>query len=84
MPKSRIRKKEPYTPPPTRSPKKKHSPPWVAPVMVALFVLGVLWLSTYYVSGGEAPGMRALPDLGNMLIGFGFIIAGFAFATQWR
>ena len=40
MPKSRVRKKAAYTPPPTRSPKKRTSPPWVGPTMVVLFLVG--------------------------------------------
>ena len=83
MPKSRVRKKPVYTPPPTRSPKKKVSPPWVAPVMVALFLIGIAWLVTFYITGGDMPGLRALGNW-SLLVGFGFIIGGFALSTQWR
>ncbi len=83
MPKSRVRKKAAYTPPPQRSPKKRTSPPWVAPTMVALFLLGIAWLVTFYISGGDMPGLRPLGNW-SLLIGFGFIVGGFALATQWR
>lgn len=81
MPRSRVRKKAAYVPPPKRSASKKVSPPWVGPAMVVLFLLGLAWLIVYYFSGGVAPA----PVGGwNLLIGFGFIIAGFGLSTQWR
>ena len=83
MPKSRTRQKAAYTPPPTRSAKKKISPPWVAPVMVGLFVIGILWLAVFYVTGGSAPLISTLGNW-NLLVGFGFIVAGFIVSTQWH
>lgn len=83
MPKSRVRKKTAFTPPPTRSPKKKVSPPWVAPTMLACFLIGIVWLTLYYVTGANMPVLSALKDW-NLLIGFAFIIAGFGLSTQWR
>ena len=82
MPKSRVRQKVPYTPPPTRSPKKRPSPPWVAPLMVSLFVIGIVWLILFYVTNNALP----IPALNNwnLIVGFAFIIAGFAISTQWR
>ena len=82
MPKSRVRKKAAYTPPPTRSPKKRVSPPWVAPLMVGLFLVGIVWLILFYVSNNSVP-VSALGNW-NLLVGFGFIVAGFAVSTQWR
>ena len=82
MPKSRVRKKTAYTPPPTRSAKKRVSPPWVAPLMVGLFLVGIIWLILFYVSNNAIP-VRALGNW-NLLVGFGFIVAGFGVSTQWR
>ena len=82
MPKSRVRSKAAYTPPPTRSAKKAVSPPWLAPAMLALFLIGIVWLVLFYVTGGSLP-IKAVTNW-NLLIGFGFIIAGFGLATQWR
>ena len=44
MPESRKRKKAVYTPPPAPSSvrKRKPSPVWLAPLMLALFVIGIL------------------------------------------
>jgi hypothetical protein len=83
VPESRNRRRPAYTAPPKRSPSKKTSPAWVAPVMLGLFLLGIAWLVVYYVSNGEIAGFRELGPW-NLAIGFGLIIAGFALSTQWR
>ena len=82
MPKSKVRQKAAYTPPQTRSPKKRVSPPWVAGLMVGLFLVGIIWLILFYVSNNSVP-VSALGNW-NLLVGFGFIVAGFAVSTQWR
>lgn len=83
MPKSRVRRRAVYSPPPTRSPKKKSSPPWVGPAMVGCFLLGILWLVLFYVTGSNLPVFRTLQN-GNLAVGFGLIVIGFGLATQWR
>ena len=87
MPVSRKRKKAAYTPTPTATGPKKRgpSPVWLAPLMLALFAIGVLYLVTFYITEGDMP-LPFVNDLGNgnLLVGFGFIIAGFALSTQWR
>jgi hypothetical protein len=88
MPKSKVRKKV----------KEKHhhevdvaehapvlpeeSPRWLAPVMVANFLVGLFWIVVFYISGTLYP----IPHIGawNMIVGFGFIGAGFTLATKWR
>jgi len=82
VPKSRVRKKPVYTPPP-RSVRRKASPPWVAPVMVACLVIGLIWIALYYITNGQLAGMHVL-SYWNMVIGFVLIIAGVVLATQWR
>lgn len=83
MPKSRIRRTSAYTPPPTeRHAVKLGSPPWMAPLMVALFVVGLVWIVVYYVTQTEYP-IGALHQW-NMAVGFAFIIAGFGVSTQWK
>lgn len=83
MPKSKVRQKTAYTPPPRRSPKKRSSPPWVGGLMAALFLIGVVWLVVFYVTGANIPGMSALGNW-NLAVGFAFIVAGFGVSTQWR
>lgn len=82
MPRSPIRRKSAYTPPPTKAPVRVGSPRWVAPLMVTLFVLGLIWIVVYYVTQQAYP----IAGLGhwNMGIGFAFILAGFAVSTQWK
>lgn len=81
MPRSRTRRRAPYTPPPGPSPVKLGSPRWLAPTMVACFVLGLAWIIVYYVSATAypIPGIRAW----NLAIGFGWVLAGFGLATRW-
>lgn len=82
MPKSRVRRKTVYTPPP-RSQGPATSPTWLAPAMVTMWVLGILWIALYYITAGAMPGLRALGNW-NLLIGFAFIIVGFVLSTRWR
>jgi hypothetical protein len=85
VPKSRVRKTEVYTPPPRRSAKKAASPPWVAPTMVGLMVLGVAWLVIGYLTQYDFPGMSALGgEAGNLVEGFALLVIGLGLATQWR
>ena len=88
MPKSKSRKsKEPaYTPPPAKAPEsfKIGNPVWLAPAMVTMFVLGLLWIVVFYLVGSRVPLMSDFGNLTNVLIGFGLIGIGFAFATRWK
>ena len=84
MPESKKRKTATTRPSATATPKKKGpSPVWLAPLMLAMFVIGILWLVVFYLANGDMP---ILPDLQNwhLLIGFGFIVVGFGLSTQWR
>jgi hypothetical protein len=60
------------------------SPSWLAPTMVACFVLGMLYIVVFYIAGSQIPVMKDLSPLINVGIGFGFIIVGFVLATRWR
>ena len=83
MPKSRVRKKPVYTPPPTRSPKRAVSPVWLAPTMIAALVIGLAWIALYYVTQADMPLLRSLGGW-NLVGGFGLIIIGVVLATRWR
>ena len=60
----------------------KESPRWLAPLMVMAFLLGLIWIVIFYVSGTRYP----IPNIGswNMLVGFVFVGFGFTLATRWR
>lgn len=83
MPKSRTRKKPVYTPPPTRSPRRAVSPAWLVPTMIACLVVGLVWISLYYVTQADMPGLRSLGGW-NLVGGFALIVAGVVLATKWR
>ncbi|MER7731035.1 MULTISPECIES: cell division protein CrgA [Streptomyces] len=84
MPKSRIRKKDDYTPPPARQPQniRLTNRSWVAPVMLAFFLIGLAWIVVFYVTETQLP-VEALGNW-NIVVGFGFIAAGFGVSTQWK
>jgi hypothetical protein len=70
----------------TSKPKKIKAPAsrrWVPPTFIAVGLLGVAWLITYYVAGQYIPFMEALGNW-NILIGMGGMAAAFALATLWR
>ena len=85
MPESKKRKKAVYTSPTAVGGVKKKgpSPVWLVPLMLALFLIGIAWLVTFYLAGEDMPVVGSFGNR-NLLIGFGFIIAGFALSTQWR
>ncbi|ANW19230.1 cell division protein CrgA [Streptomyces clavuligerus] len=85
MPKSRIRKKADFTPPPNNRQAtaiKLTNRSWVAPVMLGLFLIGLAWIVLFYVTEGELP-IKSIGDW-NIVVGFGFIAAGFGVSTQWK
>jgi hypothetical protein len=78
-----VRKKPVYTPPPTRSAKRAVSPPWLAPTMIACFVVGLVWISLYYVTQSDMPVLRTMGGW-NLVGGFTLIVVGVVLATKWR
>lgn len=58
------------------------NPPWFAPVMVALMVVGLLWVVTFYITQGDYP-IGPL-HYWNIAIGFALMLSGFAMTTRWR
>jgi uncharacterized membrane protein (DUF485 family) len=88
VPKSRIRKKkdDTYAPPDKRQATKIDmgvgGRRWVAPLMLAMFVIGLAWIVVYYVTQADLP----VESLGNwnIVVGFGFIAVGFVVSTQWK
>ena len=85
MPESKKRRKPVYAPAPaSTTPKRKGpSPVWLAPLMLALFLIGVVWLVVFYITQADMPLTGGLGNA-NLAIGFGFIVLGFVLSTQWR
>lgn len=73
---------------PVKQPKVKKptvgNPRWLVPTMLTLFVVGILWVVTFYLTSG---GLRLpIPALGqwNIAAGFAFILVGFGLSTRWK
>ncbi len=58
------------------------NPGWYVPVMVALMILGLLWIVAFYLTQGVFP-IAAIGNW-NLAIGFSLVIAGFLMTTNWR
>ena len=86
MPKSRIRKKKNDNRPRpelvVENPLEMESPRWLPITMVTTFLIGLIWIVTFYMSQTEYP----IPGIGawNIVAGFAFIGVGFALASRWR
>lgn len=85
MPKSRSRKKKQPTAPATAqgAPQKEApNPEWWVPVMVTLFLVGLVYIVVTYLSGSQYP----IPGIGNwnLGVGFTFIMVGFIMTMRWR
>ncbi|MFP5021152.1 cell division protein CrgA [Pseudonocardia phyllosphaerae] len=86
MPKSKVRKKAAYTPPPvSRTPQKVQGPthPAYIAVMLAFGILGLVWLVVNYLAGPQIPFMAALGNM-NFIIGFSLIVIGLLMTMRWR
>ena len=83
MPKSRVRKKPVYTPPPSKSARRSVSPPWLAPTMIASLVVGLAWIALYYVTQADMPVLRTLGGW-SLVGGFVLIVSGVVLATRWH
>lgn len=84
MPKSRSRKKKQPTPSIRNhgAEKEEVNPTWWVPVMVTLFIVGLVYIVVTYLSSSRFP----LPGIGawNLAIGFAVIMAGFIMTMRWR
>ena len=55
--------------------------------MLACFLLGLLWICTFYVISGDH--LHKVPifndlDQWNLVVGIGFMAVGFSYATRWE
>jgi Cell division protein CrgA len=53
--------------------------------MLGSFLIGLLWIVTYYVTGQDLT-LPLFTDLGqyNLMVGIGFMAVGFVYATHWE
>lgn len=54
--------------------------------MLGCFLVGLLWIATYYVFSNDISSVPVLDDLGqkNLVVGIAFMAVGFVFATRWE
>ena len=54
--------------------------------MLACFLIGLLWICTYYVFSNDMNDIPVFNDLGqkNLFVGIAFMAVGFTFATRWE
>jgi hypothetical protein len=90
MPKSKVRKKTAYTPPPNAkrpgtTPVKVAGPthPVYITVMLGLMLAGLAWLVVNYLAGDTISFMTTLGSW-NFLIGFSLIVIGLLMTMRWR
>ena len=53
--------------------------------MLGCFLIGLLWIVVYYVTG-QSVTVPLITDLGqyNLVVGIGFMAVGFVYATHWE
>ena len=54
--------------------------------MLGCFLIGLLWICTFYVISDDTSRLPVFNDLGqyNLLVGIAFMAVGFTFATRWE
>ena len=54
--------------------------------MLGCFLLGLLWICTYYVVSDDPSAIPVMNDLGqyNLMLGIALMAVGFTFATRWE
>ena len=54
--------------------------------MLTCFLIGLIWICTYYVFSNDISKVPFFNDLGqyNLLVGIAFMAVGFSFATRWE
>ncbi len=54
--------------------------------MLGCFILGLIWICTFYVISDDVSRVAIFNDLGqkNLIVGIAFMAVGFTFATHWE
>lgn len=54
--------------------------------MLGCFLIGLLWICTFYVFSDDLSDLPVFNDLGqwNLMVGIAFMAVGFTFATRWE
>jgi len=93
VPKSKVRKKNDYTPRVAASSSSSvsssaakglpPSPTWYPIVMVGVLIVGLAWIAVYYIAGDK---VAVIKDIGawNFAVAFGIMMVGLIMAVRWR
>ena len=54
--------------------------------MLGCFLIGLVWICTFYVFSDDLSKLPIFNDLGqwNLVVGIAFMAVGFSFATKWE
>ena len=54
--------------------------------MLGCFLVGLVWICTFYVISDDISALPVFDDLGqyNLVVGIGLMAVGFTFATRWE
>ena len=54
--------------------------------MLGCFLVGLLWICTFYVFSNDLSSIPVMNDLGqyNLVVGIALMAVGFTFATRWE
>jgi len=54
--------------------------------MLASFLIGLVWICTFYIFSDDLSSLWVFNDLGqwNLVVGIAFMAVGFSFATKWE
>jgi len=54
--------------------------------MLGCFIIGLLWICTFYVISDNISRLPVFDDLAqkNLIVGIAFMAVGFTFATRWE
>ena len=54
--------------------------------MLGCFLVGLLWICTFYIFSDDLSSIPVFNDLGqwNLVVGIAFMAVGFTFATRWE
>ena len=54
--------------------------------MLGCFLIGLLWICTFYVFSNDLTDLPVFNDLGqyNLMVGIGLMAVGFTYATRWE
>lgn len=54
--------------------------------MLGCFLIGLVWICTFYVFTNDISGVPLMNDLGqfNLVVGIAFMAVGFTYATKWE